>query len=91
MTLNVYCIMDIKADGYGTPFFMLRDGMALRAFTDLVNDRNTTVSRHPDDYKLVCIGEYDDVSGRLMPLDQFRSLGFASDFVQKAADLVKIA
>lgn len=36
---------------------------AIRNFTDLLNDPKTTLASHPDDYKLLCIGEQDEETG----------------------------
>lgn len=63
MKTCVYSVFDSKAAVYGVPFFMPKDAMAVRAFTDLANDPNSTVAKHPEDYTLFKIGEYDDQLG----------------------------
>lgn len=63
MTLNVYAIHDEKAALYMNPFFFPTQGQALRAFNDLVNDSNSTVYKHPEDYRLYHLGTYDDHTG----------------------------
>lgn len=50
-------------------------------FTDLANDKNTTVGRHPEDFKLVRLGEFDDIEGTLFGSDK-TSLGFATDYIK---------
>jgi len=60
MKMNVYSILDSKSGVYAKPFFMLNTSMAVRAFGDLCNDKQTTLSAHPEDYTLYHIGEYDD-------------------------------
>jgi len=67
MKTNVYSLFDVKAAVYGTPFFMQNDSMALRSFSDLVNDRNTMVFNHPEDFTLFGIGEFDDQSCIIEP------------------------
>ena len=59
MILNVYSVFDKKLGNYATPFFMKNHGLAVRAFGDLVTDPSTTVSRHPEDYSLYCLGAFD--------------------------------
>lgn len=81
MKLKAFAIFDVKSDSFHTPFFFPATGQAVRAFTDLVADKSTLVARHPSDYKLVQIGEYDDSRGYLSALESHISLGFASDFV----------
>lgn len=66
MKLFAYCIYDRKAVIFHAPFFSHADGSAARSFADLANDRSTTVGRHPADYVLYRIGEFDDASGQLL-------------------------
>jgi len=67
MIINAYAIYDRKALRYHVPFYAHQDGEASRSFADLVNDENTTVGRHPDDYVLYRVGAYDDSNGSLLP------------------------
>lgn len=66
MKLNAYTIYDRKALQYHAPFFTHTDGSALRSFADLANDHNTQIGRHPADYVLYRIGEYEDGSAVLI-------------------------
>lgn len=96
MFLNAYSVYDRKALQYYPPFFAATDGAASRMFSDLANDGNTNVGRHPSDYVLYRIGQYNDQKGALMPesplchivdaaalVEQKGALPF--DFNQKAA------
>lgn len=67
MLLRAYSIYDVKALQYHPPFFASTNGAAVRSVHDLVNDTNTSVGRHPADYVLYCVGEYDDSKGALRP------------------------
>lgn len=84
MRLIAFSVFDVKADAFSAPFWKQTIGQAMRDFGDLANDRNTTVGRHPEDFKLVQIGEFEDSDGRLLP-SEHRSLGFAADLVEKNA------
>lgn len=66
MQLFAYSVYDNKALVYGTPFFAVNDGSAIRSFYDLSNDPNTTVGRHPSDFSLFCVGAYDDQNASLV-------------------------
>lgn len=83
MRVKMFAVFDNKADLYMTPFFFPANGQAIRAFSDLANDSNTVVGRHPEDYKLVVLGEFDDGNAEFYPSGVV-SLGFASDFVVPA-------
>lgn len=81
MKLYVYAIHDIKAICFSNPFFVAHDGIALRMFGDVVADKNTSIAKHPGDYKLYKLAEYDDVSGRFVSLDVPSFMANASDFI----------
>lgn len=65
MILRVFSIRDLKAAAFAPPFFMARDELAVRAFSDAIQDSSQPMSRHPEDYHLFYLGEYDDESGQL--------------------------
>ncbi|QCQ84871.1 nonstructural protein [Blackfly microvirus SF02] len=69
MLLRAYTLHDVKALNYSPPFFQHNNAMAIRMLTDLVNDSNTSVGRHPADFKMYCVGSYDDGNGILIPLN----------------------
>jgi len=81
MVLKIYSILDVKGSIYGQPFFMTQNGLALRAFSDLVEDPKTTVNKHPEDFKLYELGTYDDCSGLFVSLPKPEFLANATDFI----------
>ena len=81
MIIKIFSINDVKAASFGQPFFAMNKGIAVRMFSDLVNDKNSMVSKHPDDFKLYMLGEFDDNSGGLSPVAQPEFLHSASEFV----------
>lgn len=68
MLLRCYSIFDRKALQYHPPFFQSADGAAVRMVADLANDTQTMVGRHPADFVLFYIGDYDDQRGLLSPV-----------------------
>jgi len=58
--MKMYSVRDQKAEMYHMPFFALTNGVAIRIFADLANDPNTFVGKHPNDYSLFYLGEFDD-------------------------------
>lgn len=82
MILLVLGIYDVKADAFTRPpFFMGTRGQATRAFADLATAEQSEVAKHPEDYKLMVLGTFDDNTGELKP-QQIESLGFASEYVR---------
>jgi len=80
MLTKAFSILDTKADLFSPPFFFATTGQAVRAFKDLANDGQSSISRHPGDYRLFCVGTFDDSTGRVSPLDQVEPLGYATDY-----------
>lgn len=76
MKLFMYSVCDIKAGLYNRPFYAHNDGVAMRNFQDLANNRDTDVFRHPEDFALYLIGCFDDEAGTVEAV-QLKSLGTA--------------
>lgn len=74
MLLQAYSIYDRKALLYHPPFFASTDPAAVRMLSDLVNDPNSTVGRHPGDYVLYGVGTYSDANGSLEPVVPLRHI-----------------
>ena len=83
MKMKMFSVYDIKAEAFMVPWFMPAQGQAVRAFSDLVEDKDSMVGKHPGDYKLVYVGDFDDSTGEFMPSGLI-SLGFGTDYVPKA-------
>lgn len=66
--LIAYTLHDVKALTYSPPFFTTNDNVARRMLSDLVADTNTSVGRHPADYKLYKIGTFDEGNAVMTPL-----------------------
>lgn len=62
MKLLICSVRDSKADVFGVPFFMASRGHAIRSFSDEVNREaaDNIYYRHPDDFELFELGEFDD-------------------------------
>jgi len=83
MKISIYSIYDSKASAYAPPFFLLRDQQAIRAFSDTAKDPSTQLNRHPADFTLHKIGEFDDQSGKIEACKQPEFLAAATEFVDK--------
>lgn len=67
MLVQIFSVYDIKSKSFGQPFYSLTRGTAIRSFTDLVNDPQTSINKYPDDFTLFEIGTFDDNSGEILP------------------------
>lgn len=81
MIRKMFSVLDAKAGIFGIPFCEQRDETAIRAFADAVNDSSNPHNmwnRHPEDFALYQVGEYEDNNGRIEPLEVIRCLVTAS-------------
>jgi len=69
MKMLMFGIYDEKSLSYGTPFFQPQIGQAMRAFGDLAKDPQSAIAKHPEDYSLYHLGEYDDHTGKVLTYD----------------------
>lgn len=63
MRLGVFSVYDQAVKSFLQPFYARHVGEAVRSFTDLANNPETNVYRHPGDFVLYRLGEFDDGSG----------------------------
>ncbi len=86
MIHKIFVIYDAAAAAYFPPFFIHEEGIAIRTFTDCVNDKEHPFGKHPKDYTLMEIGVFDDANGKITTLQTQKPLGNGLSFVQKSAD-----
>jgi len=69
MQLKIYSIRDSKSECFTQPFFQHTAGEAERNFKTLVNDEKSTQNKYPEDFSLWEIGNYDDNTGKITPIE----------------------
>jgi len=66
MTIHVLCsVLDLATQTYGRPFPVHHARQAMRSFSDEVNNPESEISRHAEDYELWRVGEFEDATGAL--------------------------
>lgn len=83
MKLNAYSIHDVKALTYRAPFFALNHAVAIRTLSDAVNDPSTVLHNHPADFRMYCVGVFDDATGVFLSMSPH-------EHVRDAVSLVKL-
>lgn len=83
MKQDVFSVFDDKASAFGTPIFVANRGIAVRSFSDAVQESGNAFAKHASDYKLYKLGEFDNVSGELIKLTTPEFVCHASDFVKE--------
>jgi len=83
MKLKIFSVYDSKIEAYMQPFFMQSKGAALRAFMDTLADKSSVLAKHPEDYTLFEIGEFDDTNCTIATLPAKLSLGLAKELIKE--------
>lgn len=66
MKQKIFSVYDAKAEAFTEPFFAPTRGVAVRSMTQAVNDPSHVFGRHPEDYTLFELGEFEAQSGSLV-------------------------
>nr|QJB18970.1 MAG: nonstructural protein [Microvirus sp.] len=81
--MKIYTIYDKKSLSHALPFFFENKGLCLRDLSELVNDGKSLPSKHPHDFSVWEIGEYDQKSGTVVPHKQPVILDECANLVKK--------
>lgn len=65
MIQKIYGIFDKKAAAYLQPFFSTNSATALRSIENELRNPSSNLGNFSSDYRLDCLGCFDDVSGQL--------------------------
>lgn len=66
MAINrMYSVFDRKSLIWSPPISQPTDASAVRSLAEAVSDNNHPIGKHPSDYVLFFIGEFDDAKGLL--------------------------
>jgi hypothetical protein len=90
MVKNVYAVYDSKVNHYDQPFLMHSRGEALRSWITIVNDQSTSFFKYPEDFSLMELGEYDNITGKYKNHDVPVNLGLASNFKKPQTEINNI-
>jgi len=67
--VKVYSLLDRKVREFGQLVLARNDEEIRRIVLDSVPGSNTVMSKHPEDFDVFCVGEFDENSGRLTVAD----------------------
>ena len=73
MALFLFSVLDTKVGAYAAPFVCRTKGEAVRSFEQARRDSQSMVSKYPADYRLYCVGEWDENVGIIQPRSPWRS------------------
>lgn len=90
MIQKLFGIRDGKTQAFLQPFFSPQPGSAIRAFDDECNNEKSPFNRHPGDYVLYELADFDDNTGEIVSLVPIKALGHAIDFVRPTSAVSSI-
>lgn len=67
--LKLCSIHDTKSEGWMNPLVFQANAQAVRSFADAVRNKESDIGKHPEDYHLYVIGEFDPHSGVVVPCE----------------------
>lgn len=79
---GIYTIYDKKGEIFLPPFMETADGTAIRKLQDMVADKGSIWASHPQDFDLVKIAEFGEISGTIKPLANKETLTNLEKLVQ---------
>ena len=79
MRLIICAVRDSAVNAYMRPFYVPAVGAAIRGFTDEVNSKESPMHKHPEDYELFELGEFEEETAKFILLPESRSLARAKD------------
>nr|DAF77343.1 MAG TPA: DNA binding protein [Microviridae sp.] len=68
MKFGVYAVRDLKV-GFQSVTIQPNDAVAVRGFESTVINSDSVLFTHAEDFSLFKLGEFDQDSGRLIPLE----------------------
>ncbi len=81
MLQKLFSIYDSKAESFSNPVYLSSTGLAVRTFSDSVQDPDSQFAKHPADYTLFELGTYDDQTAEFKLLPTPKSLFIAIEFI----------
>lgn len=80
MKFLVASVYDSQVQTWSSPTFHINKGALARAWAEASNDPNSPFCKYPEAFTMFVVGEWDDSTGILQPLQAPDSLGNALQF-----------
>lgn len=88
MNVQLYAIFDQASGVYEKPFFSTADDLVRREFYNVATAADTPISKHPKDYSLWRLGNFNDNTGKLMD-EQNECLCTAMEIIAQSRQIDK--
>lgn len=84
----VVAVRDSAMDAFMPPFNVPHIGLASRSFNDEINNRESPMYKHPEDYELYQLATWNDATGIYEQLSTPNLVARGKDVVVKPGDWV---
>lgn len=84
---KIVAIRDRAVDAFGQPIFVVALGQGIRSFMDEMNNKESSLAAHPEDYDLYHIGEFDEDTGLLIACTPPKMIAVGKDMAKGPAEL----
>lgn len=85
--LKMYAILDAAAKAYGPPMVFTTNGLAIREFQAIAENSANHIKKHPADFSLWEIGEYDSEDASVLAARGLKPLAQATEFFSNETGL----
>lgn len=79
----VLAIRDSAVGAFQAPFVHVALGAAVRAFGDAVKNPESGMDKHPEDYELYHLADFDEVTGLFIAGEQPVCIARGKDYISK--------
>lgn len=90
MKIAIFSVYDSKTKIFGQPNFLINKGAAIRAWSEAANDKQSNIGKHPADYTMFYIADWDDETGTITMRDVKENLGTAIEYIRTEDSFDKI-
>lgn len=82
MKMKMLAVYDSKVEAFMTPMFFQSVGQAMRSFGDAVQNAESEFAKHPEDYVLFEIADFNPSTGSLEVLPAAKSVASGLQFAR---------
>lgn len=77
---KIFCFKDEKSETYGPPMTVETQGVFIRQIQEQLPQGQAIWSKHPQDFSIFELGEYDIYTGKILLHESKKCLGLVMDF-----------